>query len=99
MRERRRRSRGQGKTPLSRETHNLPPRKKWGEMNLAERTAWIEEKFAWMTEKRQREQDYLDWRNADLKTDRDYRADAVHELDLLAMFAEWEEAEQEGKVE
>jgi hypothetical protein len=64
-------------------------------MNRAERLAWIEVKRTWLAEKRQREQEYLDWRNADLKTDRAYRADAPHELDLLAMLSELEEGEQE----
>lgn len=79
-------------------TPDVPRRKKWGEMSLSERTLWIEEKRTWLAAKRQREQEYLDWRNADLKTDRAYRADAPHELDLLAMLAELaEEAGGEGK--
>jgi len=79
-------------------TLGLPNRKKWTEMNRAERIAWIEEKCTWLADKRQREQEYLDWRNADLKTDRAYRADAPHELDLLAMLAELaDEAGGEGK--
>ncbi len=74
--------------PPSSMTPEAPERKKWAEMSQAERIAWIEEKRTWLTEKRQREQEYLDWRNADRKTDRAYRADAPHELDLLAMLAE-----------
>jgi hypothetical protein len=73
----------------------MPHRKKWSVMNRAERIAWIEEKRTWLAEKRQREQEYLDWRNADLKTDRAYRADAPHELDMLAMLSELEEGERE----
>ncbi len=77
-----------------------PPRKKWAEMNQVERIAWIEEKRAWLTAKRQREQEYLDWRDSDLKTDRAYRADASHELDMLAMLSELaQEAEGEENKE
>ena len=57
-------------------------------MSQEERADWIEQKRTWLTEKRRREQEYLDRRNSDLKTDRDYRADAPHELDLLAMLTE-----------
>ena len=89
-----------GMTPLSSyKTPDMPLRKKWAEMNQTERIAWIEVKRTWLAEKRQREQEYLDWRNADLKTDRAYRADAPHELDLLAMLSELEEGEQETKHE
>lgn len=66
--------------PLYDKTPSVPNRKKWVEMDQTERIEWIE--------KRQREQEYLDWRNADRKTDRAYRADAPHELDLLAMLTE-----------
>ncbi len=92
MRKRQKRS----TAPLSSDkTPTVPERKKWAEMIGAERIAWIEEKRTWLAAKRLREQKYLDWRNADLKTDRAYRADAPHELDLLAMLSELEEGEQE----
>ena len=43
---------------------------------------------------------YLDWRDSDLKTDRAYRADASHELDMLAMLSELaQEAEGEENKE
>lgn len=88
-----------GIAPLSSyKTSDVPRRKKWGEMSLSERTMWIEEKRAWLTEKRRREQEYLDWRNADQKTDRAYRADASQELDMLEMLSELEEVEREEKV-
>ena len=91
-----RKQRRRGIAPFSSyKTPDGPFRKKWAVMNRAERIAWIEEKRTWLAEKRQREQEYLDWRNADLKTDRAYRADAPHELDLLAMLSELEEGEQE----
>jgi len=57
-------------------------------MDQEERRAWIKEKHAWLTEKRQREQEYLKKRDSDLKTDRAYRVDASHELDMLAMLSE-----------
>ncbi len=76
-------------------TPEAAPRKKWAEMSREERRDWIEEKRAWLTEKRQREQAYLDRRNADLKIDRVYRADASHELDLLALLSELTEGEGE----
>lgn len=66
----------------------IAPRTKWTEMSQEERVAWIEQKRTWLTEKRRREQEYLDRRGSDLTTDRDYRADATHEVDLLAMLAE-----------
>lgn len=85
-----------GSVPLSSyKTPPVPDRKKWAEMNRAERIAWIEEKRTWLANKRQREQEYLDWRDADRKTDRAYRADAPQELDLLAMLSELEEGEHE----
>jgi hypothetical protein len=92
----RKQRRQEGSVPLSSyKTPTGPDRKKWAEMNRAERIAWIEEKRTWLANKRLREQEYLDWRDADRKTDRAYRADAPHELDLLAMLVELEEGEQE----
>jgi exonuclease VII large subunit len=97
---RKQRRRGSTPRPSIAITLVVPDRKKWAEMTHAERKAWIDEKRTWLTEKRQREQEYLDWRNADLETDRAYRADAPHELDLLAMLAELaDEADEGGKRE
>ncbi len=79
-------------------TSEAAPRKKWAEMSWEERRDWIEEKRAWLTAKRQREQAYLDQRDSDLKIDRAYRADASHEMDMLAMLSELEEAESEEKA-
>ncbi len=81
--------RGKGTTRHT--SFSLPPstpRNEWAEMNQEEQVNWIEQKRTWLTEKRQREQEYLDRRSSDLKTDRDFRADASHELDLLAMLTE-----------
>ena len=60
-------------------------------MSPDERLAWIEETRTWLADKRRREQRYLDKRQKDLKTDRDYRADAVRELDVLAKLSEMAE--------
>ena len=90
---------GRGNVPLSSsyKTPSVPKRKKWAEMNGTERIVWIEEKRTWLAAKRLREQEYLDWRNADQKTDRAYRADAPHELDLLAMLTELAELAGGGR--
>ncbi len=59
--------------------------------------SWVvTEKHAWLTEKRQREQEYLKKRDSDLKTDRAYRIDASHELDMLAMLSELAEESESG---
>ena len=97
MRKSRQRGEGTRQTPFS--TTPSTPRNTWVEMSQEERRAWIKEKHAWLTEKRQREQEYLNKRDSDLKTDRAYREDAGHELDMLAMLSELsEEAEHEGNT-
>lgn len=83
--------RRQGISPSPNLTHIVPADKKWGEMSRDERLAWIEETRTWLAHKRRREQRYLDRRQKDLKTDRDYRADAVRELDVLAKLSEMAE--------
>lgn len=80
--------RRQGISPPPNLTQMVPADKKWSEMSRDERLTWIEETYTWLANKRRREQRYLDRRQKDLKTDRDYRADAIRELDVLARLAE-----------
>lgn len=68
-----------------------PERQAFAAMSQDERRAWLTEKYAWLLEKRRREQQYLDRRarrGSATPTDDDYQADAPHELDLLKFFEE-----------
>ena len=72
-------------------TPRTPERKTFASMSQDERRAWLTEKYAWLLDKRQREQHYLDRRarqGISTPTDDDYQADAPHELDLLKFFEE-----------